>query len=306
MKTLLPGLVLVALACGPTLAQTVAPVQITAHVDHAAVGLGKTVQLTVDVSYPPSVKVALPAADSLRFAPFEVRDAVETPLPDVAGRKQARYTVHLANYQDGKATVPPFRVDYVAPNGAQTTAQSEPISIEVERAAGASAKADIHGLKPLAAVVIPRWLRGLELGAAALGALALLMLLRRIFRRRSASKTAHGLALAALDRLMSEDLPSKGKLKLHYDRLAEILRAYLARRFELPVMEHTTGEVVTMMESRGFDESLCAQVGPVLQESDLVKFARLQVAPDHARVQVGIVRGIVESTRPVEQGAKKR
>ena len=283
-------------------------VKATDRVDRTHARLGETIVLTIDVSYNRHTELDLPAAASLRFEPFEVRDAVETDLTPKADRKEARYTVRLAAYENGRQTIPSVGFSYIAADGSLQRTQSPPVTIDVERGAALAPhgkNVEIHDIKPMQAVATPWWMTvGLCVAAGLLVAmlgLGLTALIRSYRRSKLAPSTPDGVALAALDELASDKLPEKGRLQLHYDRLAAILRNYLAQRFALPVLEHTTGEVIAMLEQMGFPEALCRQLGPVLIEADLVKFARLAVAPQRAMAQLEVVRNIVESTRPVEQ-----
>lgn len=297
-------------------AETPSPVELTGSVDRASAGLGQTVVLTVDVSYPANIDVTLPAAEGLDFAPFEVRDAVVTPQPLANGRKVVRYTVRLAAYDTGKQIIPPLKVDYKSGDKTTQTAQSAPIPIEVERAYAAPQPPpqqqsqqppqptvpDIKPIKEPGDVPTPPWMYAAA-GAAALAVVLVIgfgvrALVRRLRQRVIVPTTPHGIALASLDALVAANLPAQGQMKAHYERLAEILRTYLSQRFDLAVLEHTTAEVVALMRERNFEDALRTDVRLVLDEADLVKFAKLQVPVEKAFAQCHAVRTIVERTIP--------
>jgi hypothetical protein len=217
-----------------------------------------------------------------------------------------RYTVRLAAYDTGKQTIPAFEVSYKDGDKNVLQAKSSPLAIEIEPMKAAQAEdgqpRDIRDIKPMQEIPTPAWMYAaagiVVLVVLALVALGMRALVRRMRYRKPVPTTPHGIALAALDQLVADNLPAQGQLKLHYDRLAEILRSYLAQRFGLPVLEHTTAEVVTMMRDRNFEETLRTEVRLVLDEADLVKFAKLQVPVEKAFVQVHVVRGVVERTIP--------
>ena len=84
-----------------------------------------------------------------------------------------------------------------------------------------------------------------------------------------APPTAFEVALAALQRLREENPPTEQ----FYTQLSDIVRHYIEGRFGLRAPERTTEEFL-------IEASLPAQhmtlLGAFLQESDLVKFARLR------------------------------
>lgn len=301
----------------PAIALTESPVRLTSHIDRTAARLGETVVLTVDVTWPAALDVRLPSPDALDFSPLEVRDAVMTPQPVSEGRKAARYTVRLAGYEPGRRTVRPLEVSYKQPDDTTRTVGSPPLEVTIERAStvpappaaasGAPAPApaapvEIRELKAMEDIPTPLWMTALVIGAGALvlaaGVLGTRALFRRLRRKAVVAMSPHAAALAALDRLLADNLPAQGRLKAHYDGLAEILRTYLSARFGLPALELTTAELVARMREERFDETLRADVRLVLDEADLVKFARLEVPIDKAFAQAHVVRTVVERTVP--------
>lgn len=81
-------------------------------------------------------------------------------------------------------------------------------------------------------------------------------------------------ALNALKTLEREDLCEKGLIKEHYVRLTEILRNYFDREFEIETLESTTDETLTLLEESKVDKLLLEQISTLLEEADLVKFAK--------------------------------
>jgi hypothetical protein len=276
----------------------------TAHLDRSTVAIGQSFHLIVDYSVPSDSKAAKaepPPADSFTFDGFDVRDAVRTNQPDAPGLKRYRYDFELVGWEAGKKTVPPIDID-----GAQTA--SQPIELT-----GAQQKPDdkpneIRGNKPLVSVPIPP----LWIVVGAIVVLALLAgtiwSLRQLLKRRREVPPPppippHVWALQALDQLWARHLVEDGKHKEYYESLTAILRTYLERRFDLPVMERTTAEVLADMRARNFAEELRSQVRDVLDLADLVKFARLQPGTEGPRAHWTQVRTIVEHTKPAPQPA---
>ena len=107
----------------------------------------------------------------------------------------------------------------------------------------------------------------------------------------------HERALAQLDALARADAPDD---KAYYSALDRILRTYLEGRYELPALERTTAEVTRLMRARGLPvEGLPA----LLDEVDLVKFARAELPAARRSESLARVRAFVEATRPAPEPA---
>jgi len=81
-------------------------------------------------------------------------------------------------------------------------------------------------------------------------------------------------ALEALKNLESRGLCEMGEIKNHYVQLTEILRCYFDRQFEIETIESTTDEIVERLKEKNIDSSLLIDVTQLLEEADLVKFAK--------------------------------
>jgi len=81
-------------------------------------------------------------------------------------------------------------------------------------------------------------------------------------------------ALEALKNLESQGLCEMGEIKNHYVQLTEILRCYFDRQFELETIESTTDEIVERLRTKKIEISLLTDITRLLEEADLVKFAK--------------------------------
>ena len=134
-------------------------------------------------------------------------------------------------------------------------------------------------------------------------AAALLFLLARFWRGRrkiekqsvpeGPPKPPHETALEALSRLEQSDLLRKRELKLFYSELSDILRRYLGARFGVDTLDRTTWEIHRLLKEEGVSLSVSDTARDILEEADLVKFAKYFPPPeiplktlDHARTLV--------------------
>ena len=105
--------------------------------------------------------------------------------------------------------------------------------------------------------------------------------------------------MLALRELEDAALPARGRMSEHYFRLSAILRRYVERRFRIPAVESTTSELRVAFTRdavpRGTDALL-----DLLEESDLVKFARYDPGMDSSRAALATGRAWIERNKPVE------
>jgi hypothetical protein len=93
---------------------------------------------------------------------------------------------------------------------------------------------------------------------------------------------AHVIALRELDRIKEEKIWQKGKIKLYYSEITEVLRQYIENRFDIQAMEMTTDETISVFKYRRslVDEKSFENLKKILTNADLVKFAKYEPLPD--------------------------
>lgn len=93
---------------------------------------------------------------------------------------------------------------------------------------------------------------------------------------------AYSIALGQLDRIERQRWPAQGKVARHYEAVVNTLRDYLETAEELPARERTTGELLWSLPPHLTGEDLRGHVAALLDEADLVKFARYRPSPSDA------------------------
>jgi hypothetical protein len=112
---------------------------------------------------------------------------------------------------------------------------------------------------------------------------------------------AHEKALAALDLLEQKQLLKKGQVSVYYESLDLITRRYLEERFSILATESTTREVLRDLKNSDFPSASLERLQLLLQEADLVKYARI-IPSQHKREQsLNTVRQIILSATPQAQ-----
>jgi hypothetical protein len=88
--------------------------------------------------------------------------------------------------------------------------------------------------------------------------------------------SAYALALEQLGRIDRERWPARGEVAHHYEATVDTLRRYLEAAEDLPARERTTGELLWSLPPHLTQDGLRDRVGALLDEADLVKFARFR------------------------------
>lgn len=141
---------------------------------------------------------------------------------------------------------------------------------------------DIRDIKKTAAIERDNTALYILIGAAVLLLAAVVMLifwLRRRKRRREAPPAGEHLpphlrAFVDLDALCRENLLEAGEFKAFYVRFADIFLTYLSGRFGVRTFERTTTEILEDLPGRCPGASIPGRVREILDECDLVKFAK--------------------------------
>ena len=107
-------------------------------------------------------------------------------------------------------------------------------------------------------------------------------------------------AIEALEKLRDEKLWQNDKHKLYYSGLSDILRTYLASRFEVGAMEMTTDEIDDALRAVEIEQKQKMNLLSVLRDADLVKFAKATPEAEENELTYHKAYHFVEETKPVE------
>ena len=106
--------------------------------------------------------------------------------------------------------------------------------------------------------------------------------------------------ILAIENLDQKQLWNQGLLKQHYIELSFILRDYLSKRYMLNLFEKTTYETKLLLTQKGLSVLTIDTIGEILDQSDMVKFAKSE--PEEITViRLSLIaKQIIEQTSPIE------
>ncbi len=263
--------------------------------------------VTVGQRFPVVYKVYAP--DSLAFVAPKQINAGKCRVVSIAWSETAREgsvertaSVAMVPVALDSVVVPPVAFDFVSPHGDTLRGWSDAFEVPIRRIALTS-----EDLRPLKSQwdVPPDYMKW---GAIALAAIALAALIVWWVRKRRARIVEIApeiilppdvIALAELEKIAGLGLVERGEMKSYYSLVTDVVRRYLGARYRFDAMDRTTHELLDDLARQG---RTVAGLGALLDEADLVKFAKLKPeAPTALRLIESARTIVVETTpRPVE------
>ncbi len=315
---LLPvGLLLAAVALAQeaprgTARLTVAPAEAT---------VGDPIQATLVVDLPPGTRIEPPDLGA-SLGPFSLSSGGWTGPTSTPTGVRWTWSATLTAFETGALEIPAIRIP-VPGLGLEGTLKTDPVPITIrsvlapeEREGEESAREpEIGDLKP--PVSVPADYGPL---VKALGALAALLAvsaaawgLHRRYAARLAAVPApadpfhrmppHVWAYQELQRLLERRLAEEGDVDLFFSEISRILKIYLGGRYRVELREHTTEEVIPLLDQTGAPDQALLACRDLFQRCDLVKFARGVPPLDACRKAVEEAYRIVDLTKPVAEAS---
>ena len=119
-------------------------------------------------------------------------------------------------------------------------------------------------------------------------------------------RPAEEVALEKLDAIKEKKIWQQGQVKEYYTQLTDVVREYIARRFEVSSVEQTSDETLRdirpLLSER---KDLYDQLRKMLTLADLVKFAKWSTTPDENELSLRNAYAFVRETtiKSLEDGA---
>ena len=306
---------------GGVMAQSKLPT-ITSRLSADTVMIGDRVTLTVEVDKDVMQHIVFPTFD---FTPKEsatedkepsievIRDFAPDTVSQEGRRVLIRKRYEMAVYDEGIYKMGRAQALYLDKNIVDTLFAEREEQIVVKTFQIDSTMTTVRDLKPQKTLK----LRFAEFGGYLGIALAVLLLLAgavyllvRYLHKRGKHISdlfkpapplpAHIVAIEALEKLRNEKLWQNNKHKLYYSGLSDILRTYLAGRFEVGAMEMTTDEILEALRDVDIEQKQKMSLLSVLRDADLVKFAKAEPEAEENELAYDKAFYFVENTKPIE------
>ena len=120
-------------------------------------------------------------------------------------------------------------------------------------------------------------------------------------------RPAEEVALEKLDLIREQKIWQQGQIKEYHTQLTDVVREYIARRFDVSSTEQTSDETLRAMRPLlNQQKDLFEQLRKMLSLADLVKFAKWTATPDENELSLRNAYTFVKETTPqVEDPTEK-
>jgi len=279
-----------------------AAVTVKSRVDRSKITVGDRIVYTVIVEKPAGAELAAfnpsPASEI-----FEVKDLRQEKPRKRGGKEITEFRYTITVFSVGSYAIPSLLVAYKDLAGNTSTASTDTIPILVESVLkGETAGADIRDIKP--PLSIKSYLLFYVLAIAAGLVISWILWKRRkgepVFpAQKPLARPAHEIAIERLKKLEEMDLVLRGKIKKYYIVLSEIMRLYIEERYSVFATERTTTELYQEMRVKGIERRHCGMLKELLDQSDLVKFARFIPEKTEIDRDLAMAYEIVDLTKEI-------
>ena len=266
--------------------------------------IGEQIEYKISVQAPADAVVVFPEGQT--FGALEMVKTNPTDTLKEAGKFRLEKAYYLTQFDEGKYTIPQQKIQI-----SHKDFYTDSLLVEVHNVAVDTLKQPLYDAKPIAEVTSPSsshlWLWIVGIVALLLTAAALYFF---VFRKKKLSAEEERKKLPPFERAIQDlkDLQNSKYLiesqhKAYYTRLTDIVKEYLEDEVHILAKESTTDELlakVTALQQTGklhLSEETINNLKRVLQNADLVKFAKSKPSDNNAEYDRETIENVVIKTQ---------
>ena len=300
ITTLITLVFLLAATILPAAAQDT--VQAELQVPDGKYTVGDPILLTLVVSHPADYQVIPPTLGENLGDLFIYGQAPMHTVRNTDGTATTTQTIDTRLFAPGDFEIPALALNISDGAGNLIAVETPTTAISVASVLN-EADTELRDIKPQAELpymnILP-WI--IAVAAVGLIGAAGFMIWRRRQKRTAFSqidnRLPHEIILDELNRVQGLRLPDEGRFKEHYTLISDMMRVYAERIFKVPMLERTTSEVQIGLKTIQIDADLANTFIDILDESDMVKFAKVTPDRDSAYMLIEKSRRFVQGTKP--------
>ena len=318
MKSGLIFVVLFVLLSGSLQQLKAQQVTVKASIDSTNILIGDQMKLILEIEKPKNMDIQFPLLPDTLGAGIEVvqRLPIDTLQLDNKDREKLSQSYFITSFDSGVHQIPPFffklKFDRMLDSVATKALSFQVFTMKIDTTKG---PVDIKPpySAPVSLKEVTPYILGIILIAAILFFIFYYIKWKKknvpLFRKpEKPLEPAHIIALRELDRIKAQKLWQQEKIKQYYSEVADTVRAYIENRFDIPAMEQTSAETISVFKQNKelIDGTSLDQVQHILSLADLVKFAKYAPLPDDNNLTLMNAYFFVNQTKKVEVKAPEK
>ena len=266
--------------------------------------IGEQIEYKISVQAPADATVVFPEGQT--FGALEMVKTNPTDTLKESGKFRLEKAYYLTQFDEGKYTIPQQKIQI-----SHKDFYTDSLLVEVHNVAVDTLKQPLYDAKPIAEVTSPSsshlWLWIVGIVALLLTAAALYFF---VFRKKKLSAEEERKKLPPFERAIQDlkDLQNSKYLiesqhKAYYTRLTDIVKEYLEDEVHILAKESTTDELLAKindLQQTGklhLSEETINNLKRVLQNADLVKFAKSKPSDSNAEYDRETIENVVIKTQ---------
>ncbi len=318
MKSGLIFVVLFVLLSGSLQQLKAQQVTVKASIDSTNILIGDQMKLILEIEKPKNMDIQFPLLPDTLGTGIEVvqRLPIDTLQLDNKDREKLSQSYFITSFDSGVHQIPPFffklKFDRMLDSVATKALSFQVFTMKIDTTKG---PVDIKPpySAPVSLKEVTPYILGIILIAAILFFIFYYIKWKKknvpLFRKpEKPLEPAHIIALRELDRIKAQKLWQQEKIKQYYSEVADTVRAYIENRFDIPAMEQTSAETISVFKQNKelIDGTSLDQVQHILSLADLVKFAKYAPLPDDNNLTLMNAYFFVNQTKKVEVKAPEK
>lgn len=293
-------------------------VTVKASIDTTHILIGDQMKLLLEIEKPKDMEVQFPLVPDTIRSLIEVikRMPTDTSMLDDKDREKLSQSFLITSFDSGIHRIPEFyfRLKY---KGIKDSVATKALMFEVHTMKIDTTKGPVDIKLPYAAPVTLKEVTPYILGIILLAAIIFFIFYYIRWKKKNVplfvkpekpEEPAHIIALRELDRIKAQKLWQQEKIKQYYSEVADTIRTYIERRFDIPAMEQTSSETIGVFKQRKdlIDNNSLNQVQHILSLADLVKFAKYTPLVDDNNLTLMNAYFFVNQTKKEEVKAPEK
>jgi hypothetical protein len=285
---------------------------IKASIDSTQLLIGEQTKIRLEIAAGKDSPLQLPLPVDTIIKGIEVLEISKIDTIDIGNNRiQLKYDFLVTSFDSALYLMPPFKLI-----AGTDTAYSNELALKVSTLPVNTESQQIYDIKDIDNPSFVLWdylwyvLYPL-FGLCLLGGIAYLIYRLKTkksllpFKKAEVILSPHMIAINALDSIKAKKLWQQGRVKEYHSEITDTLRIYMERRFSIPAMEQTSGEILGKLKRISQVDYVYDDLKQILLLGDFVKFAKYQPLPDENELSMMNAYLFVNGTKMEEIIAKE-